>query len=386
MSDRSEALRQGIREYLKSRDKEDMDMDEFLDAMGHKAGFLTRVTHTGKYIHPMVVSSGACVSNAPELPGYVSTTTEMPDVVGGAVGLPAADFLENACDGQLPELLLTEDADLQGLFQKECSFRNLRDFLCRDAQEKPAAHRFLKQVYFPLEDGSYHLLVPLFPTSLVNRAYTAISKALYGEEGKEARTARKAGLPYEGEYCEYPGLLRRSFGGTKPQNISRMNTQRGGSVFLLPSLPPRWKRELPYPLNENSVWNVISRFSKVRSLQQILVSYLEKVHGDYTNIRIHETRARLFEALATNVVQWGAGIRALPKGWSRDERCLLPPEEVRWLDPAAASQGPEDWKEQLCRGAARWATQMLTTDVLRMDEEERHYCRKVFEDAFRCFD
>src|SRR5690606_30278650 len=105
-----------------------------------------------------------------------------------------------------------------------------------------------KQVYWciaddPIDDANYHLLQPLFSSSLAHEVHQQINDARFGEQNTAARQAYFKKSPHSQSYRDYRGLVMRKLGGTKPQNISQLNSERRGVNYLLSSLPPRWKQD-----------------------------------------------------------------------------------------------------------------------------------------------
>ena len=47
----------------------------------------------------------------------------------------------------------------------------------------------------------------------------------------------------------YASLAVQELGGTKPQNISQLNSERRGDNYLLASLPPVWKTVAVQPVH-----------------------------------------------------------------------------------------------------------------------------------------
>ena len=144
-----------------------------------------------------------------------------------------------------------------------------------------------KQLYWlagdtPHDDGHYHLLQPMFSSTLAHAVHAEIQDARFGETNKAARQARRENKPAETMYRDYRNLVVRKLGGTKPQNISQLNSERGGTNYLLPSLPPpAWKsREFANLLRLDSVFDdsrgALKRFGGIRELLDALADFLRK--------------------------------------------------------------------------------------------------------------
>lgn len=93
----------------------------------------------------------------------------------------------------------------------------------------------IKQVYFPLGENKYHLLSLLTPSPLVfelkNRLETIKNDA------KDKKELIKKGETTS-SFKEIHNLVMLKYGGTKPQNISQLNSENGGISKLLYGAPP----------------------------------------------------------------------------------------------------------------------------------------------------
>ena len=132
----------------------------------------------------------------------------------------------------------------------------------------------------------------------------------FSDEAKAAREARKAGIAHPHGFREYPEMAIQSFGGTKPQNISQLNSERYGENYLLPALPPNWQSPaIRPPFAVNSVFDrVFSNRPRVRELVRTLRAFLESV-VDYNNLAIREKRAELTAYLCDEALLYAAELR-----------------------------------------------------------------------------
>ena len=82
------------------------------------------------------------------------------------------------------------------------------------------------------------------------------ARAVVIEANKAARQARRERKVHDGVFHDYPGLAVQNMGGTKPQNISQLNSERRGVNYLLSSLPPQWKASAArLPVHATSVFD-----------------------------------------------------------------------------------------------------------------------------------
>ncbi len=94
-----------------------------------------------------------------------------------------------------------------------------------------ASDTLAKQVYFPVNESEYHLLAPLYASSLSHALYGQVEEARFGENAKAARECRKK-EDSKTVIVNYPDLAIQKFGGTKPQNVSRLNSLRRASPIF----------------------------------------------------------------------------------------------------------------------------------------------------------
>ena len=250
-----------------------------------------------------------------------------------------------------------------------------------------ASHKLAKQFYWPVakenhkdpdphDDADFHLLAPLYASSLTHRVYQTVLDDRFSEEATAARKAKKEGEYSERSVREYPQLAIQKLGGTKPQNISQLNSERRGDNFLFASLPPCWRTvDLKPLLGNDSMFQRYSRRTEVRSVVKALLSFLKS--NPVNNRAAKERRIELINALIDEFLQFSAELRSLPSGWSQAPECHLANSEKHWLDSegveqALASEGlplPTDTAEQVSALFANWLNAQLR-DPLPMGDPE----------------
>lgn len=365
-------------------------------------------THTLKPIHPDARGSNLHASPTErELPGSVSSHCLAghwdDDVVGNAAALDVFKFLKLEHDGRtLLQRLLEHDADLlAALSDKPEHAETWRaSFAAITESRGPAtSHTLAKQVYFPLPDGSYHLLAPLFPTSLVHRVQQRMRTDRFGDAAKAARDARRTKQPSEQGYCEYLDLAIQKFGGTKPQNISQLNSERYGENWLLASLPPQWRSlDLRPPLRRDSAFDFLYRNNKTLRARVAELQHFLRVTA-HNNWQIRNKRARLLGEITDAFHQYAAELleanrsETLTAGWSAHPDCRLDDSERHWLDPLRVHQDAEfqsthlwrDWPEQASKRFGNWLNAKLDHDELRLAQPEAEHWKGVLHDELRMF-
>ena len=367
------------------------EREVWLADAARRVGQIQMVTHAIKYIHPEARGSSLHVAESDPDEGLVSSAGEQlpADVVGNAAALDVFKFLKLETEGvtilsriQAGEMAVAAalSDDVKLALQWCEAFAGITD-----SDAKPASHTLAKQLYFPLADGGYHLLAPLYPTALAHRVYKAVDSDRFSEQTKTGRVARRAGTVHEG-YREHPDLAARNFGGSKPQNISQLNSERRGDGYLLASLPPIWTSQGLRPpahlttlfgrwlLRNGGLWNLVRKLEKFLAVTQ------------HNNLPIRQARGRMVNQIVDEVLYLAATIQQAPPGWSADVDCRLAADECYWLDPGrgdsdeqfAAGYATGDWAETVARKFGRWLNGQIRSDRAPLDKEAAQQWQEDF--------
>lgn len=368
-------------------------LDNWLADAARRVGQIQLVTHGIKFLNPDARGSSIYLISraAGEKSYFISTSTlgnRMEDVVGNAAALDVFKFLQIDYEGKT---LLNRARENDSILFSALPGTDIQKAewvaaFAKIIQPKgePATHALAKQIYFPIGNNKYHLIAPLFPTSLVHHVFKKI-QSRFDETTKEARKAKREKKPYASGCQEFINLTVQNFGGSKPQNISQLNSVRGGKCYLLPSLPPKWKSQgLKPPLN---VKTIFSKFSfRVRHQTKVLRKFLLK-NKDRTNISIRDFRRELVAEICDQLLLFAAQIQQMPGGWSAKSECKLSLSQVYWLDPGRAATDKEwekerqlsDWKEDVCHDFAVWLNESLESDVLHFGDPEYEAWHKLLD-------
>ena len=364
---------------------------------------IQQVTHAIKFTHPDAKGTSL---NLPgnDAAGELSVGTHtirnqyIPDVVGNAAALDVNKFLRLEVDGKtILDRAMEGDTSLQAAFSSDSTqAQSWMSAFSEITNSKGGAssHKLAKQVYWPLGNGEYHLLAPLFPTSFVHDIWSTVREDRFSDSAKAARAARRAGEAHPHGYREYIDVVIQQFGGTKPQNISQLNSERYGENYLLSSCPPNWHSEsIKPPLRMDSVFDgSFGRRKEVRELTRILRDYLSKVQT-VNNVRIRDKRAELVAYTRDELLTYAAEIRSLPSGWSQHPECRLNIEEQCWLDPGrskfdeffASIYLRGDWQDGICERFANWLNARIrdSRESLPMGDAEALEWQTVLDKELR---
>lgn len=385
----------------------------WLEDAARRVQQIQAVTHALKPIHPDARGTNLYVepSTLPalaELGSHALDEHFVGDVVGNAAALDVYKLLKLEVHGRsLLTALLAHDADaLAALHPDPQQAQALRDALVSLTQpraESPSSHTLAKQLYWltgsdACDDAHYTLLAPLYATSLAHAVHAQVQEDRFGEANKAARQARRERKMHNGVFHDYPGLAVQNMGGTKPQNISQLNSERRGVNYLLSSLPPNWQTSaVRLPVHAASVFDrlFIAR-PEVRRTVRALRVFLES--NPDTNLATRERREALLDTLVDELVSLAAELQQLlPPGWSRDDERFanLHRSEQLWLDPLRAEQPDEaefarewlqlDWPAAVGQRFANWLNAQLRGKLPLGDAEARAWQKELLtdEDGFQ---
>ncbi len=348
------------------------------------------VTHSLKAIHPGAKGTNLLVTPA-ELPAHGLVGSHClgaefkSDVVGNAAALDVYKFLSLVVGGaSLLEFMLTGDADVKAALSDDPGQAQawINSFRSLTLPRGPlSSHTLAKQLYWltgadPSDDTGYHLLAPLFPTSLAHRVYQTINADRFSEASKSTRQARRNDEWADDVIHDYPNMAVQKLGGTKPQNISQLNSERRGENYLLASLPPRWKTTSLRPLlNTDSMFQTFERRPATKEGAKALRALLQS--DPAANAQTRRRREALVSELVGELMVFQAELRTLLSGWSDSPTCRLSVVERRWLDPDAEHSKdapPADTIAQISQGFGRWLNRQLRDPLPMGDPEYRHWC------------
>lgn len=430
LSERAQAFRAAITRFVRGRlaekkktPAEDLggsaanwsEVSEWLADAARRVKGIQMVTHPLKATYPdakinettSLYCPGESLPQREEI-GSHDVLHDIRDVSGDAAALGAYKLLKVEIDGRpLLDWLQDEDSDAIAALSDDrnaglewsAAFKDL-------IRSKPvlASHSGAKQLYWcineePTDDVGYHLLQPLFSSSLAHAVHTDISDARFSEASKTARQAKRDKKAYDGTLKDYRNLVIRKLGGTKPQNISQLNTDRRGVNYLLASLPPQWKQDRPRNfLNAETALARFENFEGVRGQLRALVDLLGS--NPPPTVETRDARKRIERALGESLAAFGLATRQLfEPGWTRDESCELPLCEQLWLDPERSDLPPrpdhidddtafvaafewKGWPDEVASRFGNWLNAYLQTRGLPVgDAEHAHWARQAILDA-----
>lgn len=352
----------------------------WLEDAARRAGQIQAVTHSLKPVHPDAKGTNlycppSTLAAAEVVGSHCLGDNFSGDVVGNAAALDVHKFLKQAHAGNsLLELCVAGDADFAAALSDDLvkaqawmqAFASLTE-----PRGRLASHTLAKQLYWqtgddPQDDAGFHLLAPLYASSLAHRVFETLQDDRFSDAAKAAREAKKSNAFSERPVREYLQLAVQQLGGTKPQNISQLNSERRGNNSLLASLPPVWRSvDMKPVLSTDLMFHRYSRRPEVRQNVRALLAFLKT--DPKRNRETRDRRAAWVQLLIDDFLQFTAELQGLEPGWSQTSACQLGDAEARWLDPDGVAltdaeldrAPPTDISERISAAFANWLNAQL---------------------------
>ncbi|WP_028115395.1 type I-F CRISPR-associated protein Csy1 [Ferrimonas senticii] len=351
-----------------------------------RAGQISVSTHPCTFSHPSArkntngYASSIIAHNKPSADGFLraGNVNVKPDALGNAAALDVYKFLHLELeDGQTLLSHIEQESELVKslLSLPNLGYQALRDgFLnmVRSDQEDVSSSK-IKQVYFPIADGEYHLLSLLTHSGHLYELRRRLDGLRFGEDVKQARECRKQNQFYANGYREIYGLTTIGFGGTKPQNISVLNNQNAGKAHLLSSLPPALKsRETRLPKSD-----FFKECFTAWQAKEVLDALHRLFTSEHNNIHIRDGRDYRIQQYVDLVIERMWQVRFALTEYQGELASDLPLEQKIWLYPEFESQRSEqdEWLDEIVRYISRGLLRhynkgkVIASPVLLADEE-----------------
>lgn len=376
--------------------------EPWLEKKAEKASKIFRVTHATKFTHSSAVSEGIYLhaGSGYQSDTYIGTHSlgeiRTDDYVYDSAGDMGPDSLLGLVyQGEpLRKRFLDRDpvliAALSDDSEKAKRWVDIYAGVDDDNRER-TSHTLSRQVYFPLRGDTYHLLAPLFPTSLIQEVFQRLNEARFSDKTKKAKKQEKQ---CDHGFHDYPSIAIHKIGGEKKQNVSYLNnSSRNGENWLLPSLPPIWRSErIRSPLHVTSIFRKwIGGQRNIRELLKALRTFLTPLSStDYTNLHIRKTRADMVDHICDETLQLAAELHELEPGWSAEPGCKLDHAETLWLDPYRGASDDAfadeydrgEWMEEVAHRFALWLNgQLRYKTSLHVGDAEHDEWKTVFMNA-----
>ncbi|MCK5919073.1 MAG: hypothetical protein KAG34_11635 [Cocleimonas sp.] len=333
------------------------ELSAWLPFEAKRAKQIAITSHPAKFTYPSIKKnevSFTALEAKKTADGFIRTgnVSVEEDGFGGAAGLAAYKFLTlPLSDGKTVLAHLEEESVeiQQQLNIPDTSFSELREqFLAvKSSVETDITHGRLKQVYFPVKED-YHLLSILPPSGLMFKLKERINTLK-----KQAREEKSKKPHEQQEFAELYNLSVIGFGGTKPQNISVLNSKNFGQAYLLESLPPALQQRTVTLPKHSFFTNTLNPWRYKDSF----LTFHKLITLDYNNDNIRRGRDNSIHFIISQVIERMWAVRQTEQGWSKsDAFSHLPVYQKHWLDNAYLKRREEDRDllDKITRDLAQW--------------------------------
>lgn len=336
----------------------------WLPDAAQRAGQISVASHPCTFSHPSARKnkngdvSSIIAKNKPRTDGFLRSgnLSVEPDALGNAAALDVYKFLSLEMSDQRSLLVhIEQESELarQLLDIPSCEYQVLRAGFLKmvDSDLTSVSSSKIKQVYFPIADGEYHLLSLLTHSGHLFELRKRLDALRFGDEVKEARECKKANQFHPAGYQEVFGLTTIGFGGTKPQNISVLNNKNAGKAHLLASMPPELKpRDIRLPRTD-----FFKESFNAWQAKDVLEALHRLFQTDHNNINIRDSRDYRIQQYVDLVIEKMWQVRLFLEEYSGELSSALPLEQKIWLYPEFAEQRQQEdeWLDKLTRHIAR---------------------------------
>jgi len=241
----------------------------------------------------------------------------------------------------------------------------------------------LKQVFFPIGDGDYHLLSLMTSSRLLFSLKEKITNIKFSEDSKQARADRRENKPSDKEIVEIYDLTLMRFGGSKPQNVSFLNNKNGGTTLLLNSLPPSLDPDrIRLPRND-----FFTEILHPKKFQFDFEWFHQVLKDGRNNIDIRNERDKLIKKICLKGMASVWDIRVQKEGWTSSDHYIdLPTNQKIWLDADHEDKRPSRLEPSIINSFVEWfltSYEKNIEDSLKMKDEEFEHIKKIVKSLER---
>ncbi|HDM8038663.1 type I-F CRISPR-associated protein Csy1 [Vibrio fluvialis] len=361
-------------------------LDNWLSDAAKRAGQISVASHPCTFSHPSARKnkngyvSSIIAKNKPRIDGFLRSgnVSVEQDALGNAAALDVYKFLSLEMSDQRSLLVhIEQESDLarQLLDIPSCEYQALRDGFLKmiDSDQASVSSSKIKQVYFPIADGEYHLLSLLTHSGHLFELRKRLDALRFGDAVKEARECKKTNHFHPAGYQEIFGLTTIGFGGTKPQNISVLNNQNAGKAHLLVSIPPELTpRDIRLPRTD-----FFKESFTAWQAKEVLEALHRLFQTDYNNVNLRDGRDYRIQQYVDLVIEKMWQVRLFLEAYSGELSSALPLEQKIWLYPEFADlrHQEDEWLDKIIRHIARGLinhysrSKVITSPITLADQE-----------------
>lgn len=355
------------------------------DAATRMAKQLKFGTHISKGVHPMSRGDNISFDKINDLSvtliGTHSIESDYIDANSSAAALPLAAFFDFEIDDttKIRDLILADNIDFVASLAGDQALAKTyqQDFKAalQNVITEPVTDERNKQLLWcttayqdeDINELNYINIIPLYPSVLTHEVYQRINQLKFSDDNKTARDNRFKTTAEQQPYISLNNLATVQLGGTKSQNVGRLNNFQSGRNYLLPSLPPMLNLA-DSTFKPSKFADTIFAKSLANKVNPIIQDIFEVVKSAKNNVDIRDARKEAMDEVLRRIFEFANYMRhELPAGWTKETE--LDECEQFWLDPRRADLPDEaewnarreqtEWHKEIIYRFARWMNALL---------------------------
>ncbi|WP_404360688.1 type I-F CRISPR-associated protein Csy1 [Methylotuvimicrobium sp. KM1] len=257
-------------------------------------------------------------------------------------------------------------------------------------EDKKNSHFLSKQVYFPVNEDKYHLLLPLVSSSMAHVLHLKFQE-FFDENSRQAREQRKINKYYPEEMVSFPNRANLKVTQSNHSNASSLNGKRAGRLTLLPSTPPKWTGKQTLPRHQANLFDRNMGYKlceEIKELQDLLRVIKAKEAG-LKKPEMYRAIVKNVNLIAQALFDEITKINMLSeqKGWTEDsdfsthQQLLLEPD--REDEAALAEKNNKQWLERIADDFSAWLNAQLKHKTLNLTPVQQRLWKDIFFPVLR---
>ncbi|MBC8211510.1 MAG: type I-F CRISPR-associated protein Csy1 [Gammaproteobacteria bacterium] len=373
----------------------------WLNQWAVKASDISFATHVAKLTHSS--SKGSSIFDKTTSSNHAYLTTNMlkwletDTATANAASAPAGEILTlQINDKSLLDYVKEDDRTaFEHLTDNKEYIENwISCFKQAYDSDHKTSHFLSKQVYYPIENQQYHLLLPLVSSTMAHALFLKFREL--SNEGhksiREQKSKKKFDEKIATSYSNKATLtLTRSV--KAHSNISSLNKDRFGELTLLPCSPPKWQSNEKLSLNQTNLFNRQLSFKlkdEVKDLQRLLLVIKSKGIGS-KKPEMHQAIvgyvSDIAQAFFVEIIKFS--LLNNEKGWTQKSSLTLPQqlllEPGRDDEEAIQERNKKQWLSEVSDDFAEWLNRQLKHKQLNLTLTQQRLWKDVFSPQLREF-
>jgi len=378
---------------------QDHKPNAWLNQWASKAKDISFATHVGKLTHSSSKSSSVYDETTSINTAYLTTNTLndllVDTATANAASAPAGEILTLQINGKsLLEFLKENDRVVfEPLSESQEEIDNwMVCFKQAYDNEQKNSHFLAKQIYFPVDDENYHLLMPLVSSSMAQVLFLHF-KEFFDDENALIRDQKNKKKYSNKLAVSYPKRASLNVTGSNHSNASSLNGKRGGRLALLANMPPKWTATQKQPKQQTNLLNRALSFKlseEIKALQRLLLVIKSKEMA-MKKPEIHRAIVKAVNAVANEFFDEVIMINLLSDdlGWTKNSRLPLSQqlllEPNREDDEAIQEKFKKQWQEEVADDFAYWLNKQLAHKKLNLTPIQQRLWKDIFNEQLREF-